>query len=84
MPIGENYYILCNIITVQQRLRCNIYTLAFRFYRFSGSALTAGVEHHVVDGVPVRVYGVTTTVADCFKIRNKVGLDVALEALREV
>lgn len=57
--------------------------LAFRFYRFSGSALTAGVERHVVDGVPVRVYGVSKTVADCFKFRNKVGLDVALEALRE-
>jgi predicted transcriptional regulator of viral defense system len=57
--------------------------LAFRFYRFSGNALTAGVERHVVDGVPVRVYGVSKTVADCFKFRNKVGLDVALEALRE-
>lgn len=57
--------------------------LAFRFYRFSGRALTAGVERHVVDGVPVRVYGVSKTVADCFKFRNKVGLDVALEALRE-
>jgi len=57
--------------------------LKFRFYRFSGKALTAGVEQHVVDGVPVRVYGVAKTVADCFKYRNKIGLDVALEALRE-
>lgn len=57
--------------------------LAFRFYRFSGSARTAGVERHVVDGVLVPVYGVSKTVADCFKFRNKVGLDVALEALRE-
>jgi len=57
--------------------------LAFRFYRFSGKALTAGVERHVVDSVQVRVYGVAKTVADCFKFRNKVGLDVALEALRE-
>jgi len=57
--------------------------LAFRFHRFSGKALTAGVERHVVDGVPVRIYGVAKTVADCFKYRNKIGLDVALEALRE-
>jgi predicted transcriptional regulator of viral defense system len=57
--------------------------LAFRFHRFSGKALTAGVERHVVDGVPVRVYGIAKTVADCFKYRNKIGLDVALEALRE-
>jgi len=57
--------------------------LNFRFYRFSGNALSAGVERHVVDGVPVRVYGVAKTVADCFKYRNKIGLDVALEALRE-
>lgn len=57
--------------------------LAFRFHRFSGKALTAGVERHVVDGVPVKVYCVAKTVADCFKFRNKVGLDVALEALRD-
>jgi hypothetical protein len=37
----------------------------------------------MVDGVPVRVYGVAKTVADCFKYRNKIGLDVSLEALRE-
>ncbi len=58
--------------------------LAFRFHRFSGKALTAGVERHVVDGVPVKVYSAAKTVADCFKYRNKIGLDVALEALREV
>ena len=46
-------------------------------------ALTEGVEEHVVDGVTVRVTGVAKTVADCFKYRNKIGLDVALEALRD-
>jgi len=51
--------------------------------RFSGAALTQGVETHTVDGVSVRVYSVAKTVADCFKYRNKIGLDVALEALRE-
>lgn len=54
-----------------------------RVVRFSGAALTEGVETHDIDGVSVRVYSVAKTVADCFKYRNKIGLDVALEALRE-
>ncbi|MBS0507763.1 MAG: AbiEi antitoxin N-terminal domain-containing protein [Proteobacteria bacterium] len=54
-----------------------------RLVRFSGAALTECVEEHVVDGVTVRVTSVAKTVADCFKYRNKIGLDVALEALRE-
>lgn len=54
-----------------------------RVYRMSGEALEAGVEEHTVDGTPVRVFSPAKTVADCFKFRNKVGLDVALEALRE-
>lgn len=54
-----------------------------RIVRFSGAALTEGVEEHVVDGVTVRITSVAKTVADCFKYRNKIGLDVALEALRE-
>jgi predicted transcriptional regulator of viral defense system len=54
-----------------------------RLLHFSGAALQAGMEQHEVEGVPVRVYSPAKTVADCFKFRNKVGLDVALEALRE-
>lgn len=54
-----------------------------RIVRFSGAALTDGVEEHLVDGVTVRITSVAKTVADCFKYRNKIGLDVALEALRE-
>lgn len=54
-----------------------------RVVRFSGPALTQGVETHDVDGVVIRVYSIAKTVADCFKYRNKIGLDVALEALRE-
>lgn len=54
-----------------------------RIIRFSGATLSEGVEQTIVDGVPVRVTGVARTVADCFKFRNKIGLDVALEALRE-
>jgi predicted transcriptional regulator of viral defense system len=51
--------------------------------RFSGPALTEGVEEHTVEGVPVRVTTPVRTVVDCFAYRNKVGLDVALEALRD-
>ena len=54
-----------------------------RIVRFSGDALTDGVEQYAIDGVPVRVTNEARTVADCFKFRNKIGLDVALEALQE-
>lgn len=49
--------------------------------RFTGDALTAGVETQEIEGRPVRVYDVAKTLADCFKYRNKIGLDVVLEAL---
>jgi predicted transcriptional regulator of viral defense system len=51
--------------------------------RFSGEALTEGIETHRIEGVDVRVYSAAKTVADCFKYRNKVGIDVAVEALRD-
>ena len=54
-----------------------------RVLRYSGKALTAGVESHRIEGSTVRVYGVAKTLADCFKYRNKIGLDIALEALRD-
>jgi predicted transcriptional regulator of viral defense system len=54
-----------------------------RIMRFSGAAFTEGVKEHLIEGVPVKVYNPAKTVADCFKYRNKIGLDVAMEALRE-
>jgi predicted transcriptional regulator of viral defense system len=54
-----------------------------RFVRFSGAALREGVQRKKIEGVEVRFYSPAKTVADCFKYRNKIGLDVALEALRE-
>lgn len=54
-----------------------------RIARFSKAALGYGVEEHRISGVVVRVYTPAKTVADCFKFRNKVGLDVAMEALRD-
>jgi len=55
-----------------------------RTIRFSPASLETGVETRRVDGVPIRVTSVAKTVADCFKFRSRVGLEVALEALREV
>ena len=63
--------------------RPNVGGLPVRVCRFSGKALTDGVETRTIEGVPVRLYGAAKTVADCFKYRSKIGLDVALEALRE-
>ena len=57
--------------------------LALRIVRFSGDAHSEGVEEHWIEGVLVKIYNPAKTVADCFKYRNKIGLDVALEALRE-
>lgn len=53
-----------------------------RAFRFTGEAFTEGVEAHKVDGVPVHIYSPEKTIADCFKFRNKIGLDTAIEALR--
>lgn len=54
-----------------------------RVVRFTGEALTEGVETYRIEHETVRVYGVAKTIADVFKYRNKIGLDVALEALRD-
>lgn len=56
---------------------------ALRAIRMSGTALSEGVETLQIDGVDVAVFNASKTVADCFKYRNKIGLDVALEALRD-
>jgi predicted transcriptional regulator of viral defense system len=53
-----------------------------RVFHFSGKAFTEGIEERKVDGVTFRVYSREKTLADCFKCRNVVGLDTALEALR--
>jgi predicted transcriptional regulator of viral defense system len=54
-----------------------------RIVRFSETALNFGVEQHAIEKIPVRVYSAAKTVSDCFKYRNKIGVDVALEALRD-
>ena len=54
-----------------------------RVVRYTGAALTEGTATHRLEGQTVRIYGIAKTLADCFKYRHKIGLDVALEALRE-
>jgi predicted transcriptional regulator of viral defense system len=51
-------------------------------YRFTGEAFTAGTDIHSLDGICVRIYSPEKTLADCFKFRNKVGLDTVIEAIR--
>ena len=55
-----------------------------KLIQYTGDAFTQGIETHRIDRVDLRVYSVAKTVADCFKHRNKIGLDVALEALKDV
>jgi len=57
--------------------------LPVRVVRFSGEALTYGVQEVVIQGVPVRITTPARTVVDCFRYRNKIGLDIALEALQD-
>jgi predicted transcriptional regulator of viral defense system len=53
-----------------------------RVFRFTGEAFKSGIESHNTEGVSLRVYSAEKTIADCFKYRNKLGLDTAIEALR--
>jgi len=53
-----------------------------RVFWFSGEAFTVGIEKHKMDGVPARIYSAEKTIADCFKYRNKIGLDTTIEALK--
>ena len=54
-----------------------------KIIRLTAPSLTSGIEKHIVEGVTVRIYNPAKTVADCFKFRNKIGLDVAMEALKD-
>ena len=56
---------------------------SLRVVRLTEPSLSEGVEKHTVEGVSVRAYSAAKTVADCFKFRNKIGLDIAIEALKD-
>jgi predicted transcriptional regulator of viral defense system len=51
-------------------------------YRYGKEAYSAGIEEHEIDGVPIRIYSPEKTLADCFKFRNTIGMDIVLEALK--
>lgn len=51
-------------------------------FRFGDKSLKSGIEKHTIDGVRVKIYSPEKTIADCFKFRNKIGMDVVLEALK--
>ncbi len=53
-----------------------------KFYRFSPKTWEAGIENREIEGYKVKVYNLAKTIADCFKFRNKIGMDVAREALK--
>jgi predicted transcriptional regulator of viral defense system len=54
-----------------------------RIFWLSQKTYSAGIENKELDGISVHIYGIEKTIADCFKFRNKIGLDVALEALKD-
>ena len=56
---------------------------ALRVVRFSRKSLSFGIQKHKIEGIVVRIYSPAKTVADCFKYRHKIGIDVAIEALRD-
>ncbi|MGA7831041.1 MAG: type IV toxin-antitoxin system AbiEi family antitoxin domain-containing protein [Terracidiphilus sp.] len=56
---------------------------SLRVVRLTEPSLSEGIESQSVEGVTVRVYSAAKTVADCFKFRNKIGLDIAIEALKD-
>jgi predicted transcriptional regulator of viral defense system len=70
-------------IAIEMKARAPRIDAPVRVIYFSGSAFTEGVEKHSIEGAEVTVYSPAKTVVDCFKYRNKIGLDVAIEALRD-
>jgi predicted transcriptional regulator of viral defense system len=61
----------------------NITYPKLRIVRFVGKAFSEGIEVHEINGIPIKVYSIAKTVADLFRFRNKTGLDIAMEALRD-
>ena len=70
-------------IAIHHKDRSPNLNLPLRIIRMTGDALKEGVEEHLKENIKITVFNPAKTVADCFKFRNKIGLDVALEALRE-
>ncbi|MEZ4621981.1 MAG: type IV toxin-antitoxin system AbiEi family antitoxin domain-containing protein [Caldilineaceae bacterium] len=67
----------------KQAWKPTIEDISMRYFWFSGLSYTEGIETHQVEGISINVYHPAKTVADCFKFRNRIGVDVAVEALRD-
>lgn len=65
-----------------QTRETEIQNFPIRYYRFSQKSWKAGIEKHNIDGCKIRVYSLAKTIADCFKFRNQIGMDVARSALK--
>ena len=71
-------------LTIENKMRTpKVETVPVRFFRFAPAVYEAGIELHRIEGVEVKVYSAAKTVADCFYFRKTVGLNVAIEALRD-
>lgn len=71
-------------IAINSRARSpRVDDLPARIVRFSGDSFSMGIDIFEIEGVTARIYNPAKTVADCFKFRNKIGLDVAIEALKD-
>lgn len=71
-------------IALDARMRHpQLHALPVRWVHLSGAALTEDIEEHQIEGVTVHVYALAKTITDCFKYRNMIGLDTALESLRD-
>lgn len=68
-------------IPTQSRAK-EIKNIPVRYYRFSKKTWESGIEEHDIDGHKIRVYSLAKTIADCFRFRNQIGMDVARSALK--
>lgn len=70
-------------MAIEKRWHPKVKEIPLKIVYLSGKAFSSGIEVHNVEGTQVRVYNVAKTIADCFRFRNKIGLEVAIEALRD-
>lgn len=71
-----------HIALPQSKKRPKVEYPPLEVFWFSGDAYTEGIDQHLLDGIEVKIYSTEKTIADCFKFRNKIGKDIALESLR--
>lgn len=70
-------------VAIHHKDKKPVLDVPLKVVRMTGKSLKQGIEKREVDNIPIRIFKPAKTVADCFKFRNKIGLEVAIEALRE-